>query len=50
MFGAHFKELEVLMMHNRTYCAEFVYNVTTRKRKEIAARASGLDVVTSKQA
>ncbi|KAL6181237.1 hypothetical protein ACLB2K_047892 [Fragaria x ananassa] len=29
------KELEVLMMHNRTYCAETAHNISTRKRMEI---------------
>ncbi|KAF8388774.1 hypothetical protein HHK36_025454 [Tetracentron sinense] len=42
------KELEILMMHNRNYCTEIADNVSTRKRKEIAAQ---LDVVvTNKQA
>ncbi|BBH01052.1 hypothetical protein Prudu_011201 [Prunus dulcis] len=29
------KELELLMMHNRTYCAEIAHNVSTRKRKKL---------------
>ncbi|KAE8695761.1 60S ribosomal protein L32 [Hibiscus syriacus] len=33
-------ELELLMMHNRTYCAEIANDVSTKKIKEIVERAA----------
>ncbi|CEG38689.1 60s ribosomal protein l32-1-like [Plasmopara halstedii] len=37
-------ELEVLLMHNRKYCAEIAHNVSGRKRREIIERAEQLNV------
>ncbi|CAL5361923.1 unnamed protein product [Camellia sinensis] len=34
------KEREILMMHNRTYCAEIAHNASTQKRKETVERAA----------
>ncbi|KAL6135194.1 hypothetical protein ACLB2K_067422 [Fragaria x ananassa] len=39
------KELEVLMMHNRTYCAVIAHDISTWKRKEIVERTAQIDVV-----
>lgn len=37
-------ELDLLMMHNRKYCAEIAHNVGSIKRKEIVLRASQLNI------
>jgi len=38
------KDLEVLLMHNRTHTAEIAHPVSFRTRKEIVARAKQLDI------
>ncbi|KAJ3281476.1 60S ribosomal protein L32 [Blyttiomyces sp. JEL0837] len=38
------RDLELLLMHNRTYAAEIAHNVSSKKRVEILERALQLDV------
>ena len=37
-------EIDVLLMHNREYCAEVAKGVSSKSRREIAARAQALDI------
>lgn len=37
-------ELELLLMHNRKYCAEIAHNVSGRNRRAIVERAEQLNV------
>jgi len=44
-FAVHnVEELELLLMHNKSYAAEIAGNVSVRKRKEILDRAAQLDI------
>ena len=38
------KDLEVLLMHNRVYCAELAHNLSARSRKRLVERAAQLGV------
>lgn len=38
------KDVELLLMHNRTFAAEIAHNVSSRKRIEIISRAKQLGV------
>ena len=38
------KDLDVLLMHNRVYCAELAHTLSTRTRKQIIERAAQLDI------
>jgi len=41
---ANVKDLELLLMHNKKYCAEVAKNVSTRTRKAIVERAAQLNI------
>jgi len=41
---SNIKELELLLMHNKTYAAEIAHNVSSRNRTAIIARAEQLSI------
>jgi large subunit ribosomal protein L32e len=41
---SNLKELELLLMHNRTYAAEIAHNVSSKNRIAILERAAQLNV------
>jgi large subunit ribosomal protein L32e len=38
------KDIEILLMNNRTYCGEIAQNISALKRKDIVKRAKELNV------
>ena len=38
------KDLDILLMNNRTFCAEIAHNVSSRKKAEIVKRAQQIRV------